>query len=69
MNFRNFGQSWAGENQIRQETYSGSAMASHLGSLTYDLDCFAIYWDDFVFPWPDEVFEQRNDPNTEQRLV
>lgn len=23
----------------------------------FDLDCFAVYWNDFVFPWPDEVFE------------
>jgi hypothetical protein len=22
-----------------------------------DLDCFAVYWRDFAFPWPDEVFE------------
>ncbi|MCD4783831.1 MAG: hypothetical protein K8T10_08410 [Candidatus Eremiobacteraeota bacterium] len=27
--------------------------------LDFDLDCFAMYWSDFRFPWPDEVFEKR----------
>jgi len=25
--------------------------------LDFDLDCFAVTWRDYVFPWPDEVFE------------
>lgn len=24
----------------------------------FDLDCFAIYWEAFVIPWPDEVFKE-----------
>ncbi len=24
--------------------------------LDFDLDCFAINWDDYTFPWPDEIF-------------
>jgi len=35
----------------------------------FDLDCFAIYWDDFVFPWPDEVFEKRFNKRSEYRTT
>jgi hypothetical protein len=27
--------------------------------LDIDLDCFAFRWEDFVFPWPDEVYQAR----------
>jgi len=26
--------------------------------LTIDLDCFAIEWSDYIFPWPNKVFER-----------
>jgi len=26
--------------------------------LDFDLDCFVINWRDYLFPWPDEVFEK-----------
>lgn len=26
-------------------------------ALDFDLDCFAVPWREYVFPWPDEVFE------------
>jgi hypothetical protein len=26
--------------------------------LDFDLDCFAVRWRDYLFPWPDEVFER-----------
>ncbi len=24
-----------------------------------DLDCFSLVWEDFIFPWPKEVFEKK----------
>ena len=40
----------------RGETFQFSEVPSRI--VDFDLDCFAIEWNDFVLPWPDEVFEE-----------
>ena len=44
--------------QYTKDTGFKFARAASKILLDFDLDCFVIRWRDYLFPWPDEIFER-----------